>query len=177
MIKKEDNFFKEFLKAILPYRWSIIFFTLSGMLLSATYLYFTPSVYEAQAIIKVKTNNNKNEQYSELNPLGNIYSSASENIDQELAILQTFHIHNKAIDRLNLGVQYFIEKYFRRIEIFSNPPIEVKDIKILDRTIVRKELLLKPLLIKHYILIKFHNFLSYQVPTLLSFYLYSPAKN
>ncbi len=144
MVNKEDNFFVEFLKTILPYRWSIIFITLIGMLLSASYLYLTPSIYEAQAIIKVKTNNNKSEQYEQLNPLGNIYSSGSENIDQELAILQTFHIHNKAIGKLNLGVQYFIEKNYKRIEIFSNPPIEVKNIKVLNKKIIGNDILLTP---------------------------------
>ncbi len=144
MINKDDSFFVEFLKTILPYRWSIVFITLIGMLLSASHLYLTPSVYEAKATIKVKTNDNKGEQYNELNPLSNIYSSGSENIDQELAILQTFHIHNKAIDKLNLGVQYFIEKNYKRSEIFSNPPIEVQDIKILNKKIIGKDILLIP---------------------------------
>jgi len=144
MVNKEDNFFVEFLKTILPYRWSIIFITLIGMLLSASYLYLTPSIYEAQAIIKVKTNNNKSEQYEQLNPLGNIYSSGSENIDQELAILQTFHIHGKAIGKLNLGVQYFIEKNYKRTEIFANPPIEVTNIKVLNKKIIGNDILLTP---------------------------------
>ncbi len=144
MINKEDSFFVEFLKTILPYRWSIIFITIIGMLLSALHLYLTPSVYEAQAIIKVKTNNNKGEQYSELNPLGNIYSTGTENIDQELAILQTFHIHDKAIDKLNLGVQYFIEKNYKKSEIFSNPPIKIKNIEILNKKILGKDILLIP---------------------------------
>ncbi len=142
MKHKEDSFFLEFIKTILPYKWSIIAITLLGTMLSALYLYFQPSIYEAQAIIKIKTNN-QIQQITELNPIGDLRNSNAE-VDQQLAILQTFHIHDKAIEKLNLQVQYFIKENYKKSEIFSNAPIHIKNIKILDENIIGKEMVLKP---------------------------------
>ncbi|NOZ91334.1 MAG: polysaccharide biosynthesis tyrosine autokinase [Epsilonproteobacteria bacterium] len=144
MTNKEESFFLEFIKTILPYKWSIMGITILGMLLSALYLYFQPSIYEAQAIIKVKTNNNQAQRINELNPLGDLGLSSAGDVDQELAILQTFHIHDKAIEKLNLKVQYFIKKNYKKSEIFSNAPIKVRDITILEDTIIGKDIILSP---------------------------------
>ncbi len=136
-MQENDSFFLEFFKKVLPYSWLILIFTLIGFVGSWIYVNFTPSIYEAQAIIKVKTDNNRRE-VGELNPLEEIYSSNSENIDQDLALLQTFHIHKKAIEKLNLKVQYYREDGFhgyKKSELLSNIPIEISDITILDKNI------------------------------------------
>jgi len=144
MTKKEDSFFLEFIKTILPYKWSIIFITLLGMSLSALYLYFQPSIYEAQAIIKVKTNNNQNTRAIQFDILDNLGLSTAGDVDQDLAILKTFHVHNKAIDKLNLQVQYYQKENYKKSEIFENAPISFRDIKIIDKSIIGKYIILTP---------------------------------
>jgi len=146
MTKREDSFFLEFIKTILPYKWSIIFITLLGISLSALYLYFQPSIYEAQAIIKVKNSDKRRvERVSDLDPLIDLgTTSTGTDVDQELAILQTFHIHDKAIEKLNLKVQYYNEDHYKKSEIFSNAPIKVTDITILDNSIIGKFIKLIP---------------------------------
>jgi len=145
MTNREDSFFLEFIKTILPYKWSIIFITLLGVSLSALYLYFQPSIYEAQAIIKVKNNNNRVQRVNDLDPLIDLGSaSTGGDVDQELAILHTFHIHDKAIEKLNLKVQYYKEEHYKKSEIFSNAPIKVENITILDDDIIGKFIKLIP---------------------------------
>jgi capsular exopolysaccharide synthesis family protein len=138
MTKKEDSFFLEFIKTILPYKWSIIMITLIGMSLSALYLYFQPSIYEAQAIIKVKTITNQHQINRELNTLDDLGLLATGDVDQELAILKTFHIHNKAIEKLNLKVQYYKKENYKKSEIFKDIPINIRDIKIINKNIIGK---------------------------------------
>jgi len=128
MIRKNSNFLLEFIDRISPYKWSIFFITLAGIFLSALNLYFQPSVYEAKAVIKVKTQNEQ--QIGEVNTLDNLFLSGSTNIDQDLAILQTYHVHKDAIEKLNLKAQYFIEKRYKKVELFENSPITLSDISI-----------------------------------------------
>ena len=116
--------------------------TLIGMTLSALYLYFQPSIYEAQAIIKVKTDNNQHQRATQLNTLDDLGLSTAGDVDQELAILKTFHIHNKAIDKLNLQVQYYKKENYKKSEIFSNAPIRIKNITIVDKNIIGKNIIL-----------------------------------
>jgi len=129
MRKRDSNFLLEFIDRIAPYKWSIFFITLLGMSLSALNLYFKPSVYEAKAVIKVKTQEGKGENS---NTIDNLFVSGSENIDQDLAILQTYHLHKDAIEKLNINVQYFVEDRYKRVELFYNSPILIDDINISD---------------------------------------------
>jgi len=144
MKKREDSFFLEFIKMILPYKWLIIFITLLGISLSALYLYFQPSIYEAQAILKVKTANNQQQQARQFDTLDDLGFSTAGDVDQELAIFQTFHIHDKAIEKLNLQVQYYVEERYKKSEIFDNSPINVKNITIFDDDIIDKYIILIP---------------------------------
>jgi len=144
MKKREDSFFLEFIKMILPYKWLIIFITLLGISLSWLYLYFQPSIYEAQAILKVKTANNQQQRARQFDTLDDLGFSTAGDVDQELAIFQTFHIHDKAIEKLNLQVQYYIEEGYKKSEIFETPPINVKDITIFDNDIIDKYVVLIP---------------------------------
>ena len=142
--KEDSSFFLEFFRTIFPYKWSIMSITLVGMIFSAVSLYFKPSIYESQAIIKVKTENPRRQQVNRLDPLGDLEISTTGEIDQELAILRTFYIHNKAIDRLNLHIQYFVKQNYKTVEIFSNPPIKIKDVTIFDEKIIGKSIILLP---------------------------------
>jgi len=144
MKKKEDSFFLEFIKTILPYKWWIILITLIGMTLSALYLYFQPSIYEAQAIIKVKTANNQQQRARQFDTLDDLGLSTAGDVDQELAILKTFHVHDKAIEKLNLQVQYYTKKGYKKSEIFENAPISIKNISIFDDDIIGKNIILRP---------------------------------
>ncbi len=108
--KKSSNFLLEFIDRIYPYKISIFFITLIGMVISAINLYLQPSIYEAKAVLKVKTQDNQ--ILREFNSAEQ-YSKQSDNIDQDLAILQTYYIHKNAIEKLNLNVQYFIKKRYK----------------------------------------------------------------
>ena len=142
-MQENNSFFLEFLRKISPYKLSIIFITFTGISLTYLNLYFKTYIYEAQAIIKVKTDNSRRD-IGELNPLEDIYSSSSENIDQELALLQIFHTHKKAIEKLNLEVQYYKIDNYRKIEILHDFPIKISDITILDKKIIGKYIKIVP---------------------------------
>jgi len=160
--RKSSNFLLEFLDRIYPYRFSIFFITLIGITISAINLYLQPSVYEAKAVLKVKTQDNQ--LLREFNSLDNLYTTAgSDNIDQDLAILQTYYIHKNAIEKLNLYVQYFIKEKYKKIELFSNSPITLKEIYISD-DMVGKYITISPQKYGFYLEVpskKYKNFFEY----------------
>jgi capsular exopolysaccharide synthesis family protein len=143
--KIEENHIIELLRTVKPYGWSIFFITLIVSLLTALNLYFKPSIYESYAIIKIKEARGI-DKLRAIDPLSSALAvSGDSEIDQELAILKTFYINSKAIDKLDLKVQYFEKKRYKKVEIFSKPPIRVKNITIFDRKILGKKIELIPI--------------------------------
>ncbi len=141
---KEESYIIEFFRTIAPFKWSIIFITILSVLLGALYLYFTPSTYESYAILKIKPDT-QGRQLNPNDPLGSALAvTHHQGIEQEIAILKTFYTNNKAIDKLNLKVQYFKKEGYRKVEIFSNPPIEITHLTIFNPNILGKFLILYP---------------------------------
>jgi len=141
---EQESYLIEFFRTIAPFKWSIIIITLLAVLLAALHLYFTPSTYESYAILKIKPET-QNRQINADDPLGSALAiSGHQGVEQEIAILKTFYTNKKAIDKLNLKIQYFKKEKYRKTEIFSNPPIEIKNLTIFDPNILGKFLLLYP---------------------------------
>jgi len=144
--KREDNdiYFSDFMKTILPYKWSIFFVTLMVLLLTSIYLYFTAPTYESSATIKIKTDKSL-DKFVLQDPINSAFSqSDASNIEQEIAILNSFYISDKAIEKLNMKVQYFSKEGYRKIEFFENPPIEIQNIIIYNNQIIGKEFIVHP---------------------------------
>ncbi len=140
---EEESYLVEFFKMIFPYKWSIIIIALISTLLAILYLHFKPYIYESSAIIKIKTENHMGGGTQD--PLISALSIAGKSeVAQELAILNTFYTNNKAIDELGMEVQYFTKKHYKKQEIFSNPPIIVKNITIKNHEIIGRMLTIHP---------------------------------
>jgi capsular exopolysaccharide synthesis family protein len=129
-------------KIISIYKWLIIFITLSSILIATIFLYFQPSIYDAYTIIKVKDNRGLSSKQMVFKPAPLLPSD----IKEDIALLKTFYMHNQALNlnRVNLEVQYYIDKNYKKVELFSSIPIKIKDIKILDEDILGKKLLITP---------------------------------
>jgi len=141
---KQESYLIEFFRTIAPFKWSIMFITLLSVLLASLYLYFTPSTYESYAILKIKPDT-QGRQLNPNDPLGSALAvSHHQGIEQEIAILKTFYTNKKAIDKLNLKIQYFKKEGYRKVEIFSNPPIEITNLTIFNPKILGKFLILYP---------------------------------
>jgi capsular exopolysaccharide synthesis family protein len=123
------------------YKWSIFLSTILAGLLSYAYLYFTPSMYNSYAIIKVKPN--VKTQSGEL--INNTISTTkSKEVTEEISLLQTYKINNQALSEINLNVQYFIDEDYKTVEIYKDLPIEITNINILDPKVMGKKLTLTP---------------------------------
>jgi capsular exopolysaccharide synthesis family protein len=132
--------FKDIFVILKKYKWSIIFITILSMFLGLTYLYFKPNVYSSYAIIKVKPHM-KNKSKDLIN---NTIISKSKDVTEEITLLKTFNINQKVLKEINFKVQYFIDKEYKKIEIYNDIPINIRNIKILNNKIIGKRLTLTP---------------------------------
>ena len=138
---KNESYIIELFKSILPYKWSIIFFTIIAVILAKFYLYFIPSTYESYAIIKVKSNHNAPQTNDLLrNSLNNI---SSVGVKQEIVSLQTFKSNKKTIEKINFTVQYFQKVDYKTIELYDDLPIQLTLQKIPNSKILGKKIKLK----------------------------------
>ena len=135
-------YFSDFIKTILPYRWSIFLITSILVLLTLVYLYFSPLIYESSATIKIKTEKNL-QALSFKDPINDALSQVGvSNIDQEIAILNSFYINNKVISKMEMQVQYFRKKGYKKVEIQKKFPIKIHDIHVENKEILKKTFIL-----------------------------------
>jgi len=124
---KEENYLIELYKKIYPYRFSIIIISILFFLLGKVYLYFKPSIYESYAIVKVKA---KQQEYHGIDILReNLSLTNTTNIEEELALLKTYQINKKALEKINFQVQYFKKERYKKVEIYKDSPIRLRNIQ------------------------------------------------
>jgi capsular exopolysaccharide synthesis family protein len=138
-----DTFsFKDIVSIINQYKWSIIFITTLSAMLTYAYIYFKPSLYESYAIIKVKPSLISNKSEDIIN--NTVSTKTVRDVTEEISLLKTFKINEKAIDKIHFDVRYFIEKKYKQIELYDKKPIHVEDIKIIDKDIIGRRLTIIP---------------------------------
>jgi len=138
-----ENYIIELFKRVLPYKWSILFIMSILIVLMSIKLYFTPSVYESYAIIKVNVNENRVDGKDLLRD--SLFKTNTVGINQEMAILQTYQTNKKALQRVNLQVQYFIDEGYKKVETYKDIPITLENLSDIDPKIIGKNITLTPL--------------------------------
>jgi len=135
---------KEVFRTLANYKWLIMLFTLLMMLLMLANLYFQPSIYNASAIVEVKSDGKKS---SGTDFLMNALSSGSNGqIDKEIELLKTFSIHDDALKKVNFQTRFYKTKNYKEVEVYDNNPIKVTDIEVFNEKILGKRITLVPTL-------------------------------
>lgn len=122
---------REVLTTISHYKQSILLTLSLTLLLVVFFLYFKTPVYRSSAIIEVKSGTKQGTQTGDV--LGSTFSNIdNEKVDKEIEILKTFYVNNYALNKVNFQTRYFVNKGLKKVEIYENIPIEVKNVTILD---------------------------------------------
>ena len=137
-----ENYIIELFKRVTPYKWSILFIMVLFIVLMQIKLYFTPSVYESYAIIKVKVNENKVDSKDLLRD--SLFKTNTVGINQEMAILQTFQSNKKALEKVNFQVKYFIKEGYKKVEIYNNLPIHLYHIIKINPKFINYPIIVEP---------------------------------
>ena len=132
---------KDILYILNQYKWSIVFITLISSALSYTYLYFKPSIYNSYAILKVKPNIKLKSEDVITNTASTM---AAKDVKERISLLKTFKVNIQALDKIQMKVQYFVDDKYKKVELFPEIPIKIKNINILKNEIIGKKLTLVP---------------------------------
>jgi len=141
-IKQEINL-KDLALLVINYKWFILIITIISIIIGALYLQFQPTIYSANAIIKVK-DSNKNEKKQLLIPQSTL---KTVNIEEDITLLKTFYINNQALNfnKNNFRIQYYKDDGYKYSELYDYKiPIKLNHIKILDKQIIGKKITLIP---------------------------------
>jgi len=107
---------REIFSIIFRYKRSIILISIVFVAFSYQYAYFKPNIYQSSALIKLTSDER---QVDDLIGIGYDFNSDTED---EASIIQTQKIAKKALENLNLGTQYYVNKYFKSYELYKESP-------------------------------------------------------
>jgi len=135
--------FKDFFTILKKYKWSIGFITFT--IVSFSYIYYinfkSTIKYEAYTIMKV-TPIKKVKTDELINNHDTVVSYTD--VTQEISLLKTFKVNQKALDKINLKIQYFKEENYKDIEFYKKTPIKIHSLKNISKEIIGKKLRITP---------------------------------
>lgn len=142
-INENEIDLKDSLKTILQHKWSILAVILFTLLATLYFLYFRVPVYSSNALLEVKSNSGQKIDQGDF--LGSAFSKfTTEKVDKEIEILKTFHTNNNALNNVFFQIQYYTKKGYKKVELYHDAPISIKNLTIYDSKIVNKLIKLTP---------------------------------
>lgn len=139
---KEESYIIELFKIVLPYKWLILSMVVLSVLLANVYLYFTSPIYKSYAIIKVKSDDKEIGTQDLLRDT--LLKTNSAGIDQEISILKTYQVNQKALEKVNFQIAYFIDEGYKKVELYDNLPISIEGISDINSDTIGEYISLIP---------------------------------
>lgn len=140
-IQNDEIDLKDVFKTILRYKYIIAVFAIIFSITSTFFAYTTPSVYSSFATIELQEDTNK---FSTEDALKQAFSGGSVNVENQIEILKSKSLADKALKNMSLDIRYFTVKNFRIHEYYKNSPFIVEN-KILEDTIYGRNFTLTPI--------------------------------
>ncbi|NEW61088.1 polysaccharide biosynthesis tyrosine autokinase, partial [Sulfurovum sp. bin170] len=135
----EDDFnIKEIFKILKEYRWLIFTTVILSVSFASTKVYLSKHLYSAFSVVKVKTKS-ENSQNLILSDKGTM---AVVNIQEDIALLRTFYMNNKALNlkRVDFKVLYYTRNGYKSKELYRDIPIKITDIETIDERYIGAKL-------------------------------------
>ena len=142
--ESNDNIdLKEVYKIIFKYKTSIVLISILFLILSSVFAYYKPNVYSSSTTIEVLQENNT--KLSSADFMLKAFGGSSTNMDNEVAILKSKFIIQKALKSLNLETRYYEKNILgKKTELFKNSPFIVTG-KTIENLIYYKNIELNPI--------------------------------
>lgn len=119
-IDKNSSFdFVKFLKRFLSYWTYFLISLLIALLAGYFYLRYAPITYTTTS--KVKIIDDSSESDIAKDPLSMVWSDSKINMDNEIAVIQSYRLLSQVVDSLNLNVAYYNVGNIKTSEIWEAP--------------------------------------------------------
>ena len=140
-IQNDEIDLKDLFKTVMKYKYIIAIFAIIFAIASAFFAYTKPSIYSSFATIELQEDSNK---WSPDDALKKAFTGGSVNVENQIEILSSKFLADRALKELNLKTRYFTVKNYRLREYYNNSPFIVID-KVLDDTIYGTNFNLTPI--------------------------------
>ena len=119
--------FKDMVEMVWTHKWWYVFSILVCLVFAAVYLYRTPSTYQRTAKVII----NEDGQDAALRDLasftgGMAGKSSGENVNNEVEAFASPDLMQTVVERLGLQTTYTEKQAFRRVEHYTDTPVELK---------------------------------------------------
>ena len=143
---------KEAFRTILRYKGFISFVVFLFLIGSAIYAYYATRIYQSSTSIEILKENSNGTDDIILKALG----GGKANIDNEISVLQSRWIVQRALEKLNLTTEYFSSNELeKKTELYKDSPFVVnkkivedamygKTFELIPKTVDTFELIIKP---------------------------------
>lgn len=139
---KEESYIIELFKIVLPYKWLILIMIILSLLLAKAYLYVTPLTYQSYAIIKVKSDEKTMGAQDLLRDT--LLKTNTAGMDQEVSILSTYQVNQKALEKVDFQIQYFLDNGYKKVEIYDDLAMNIEHISKINKNYIGQYLTLTP---------------------------------
>lgn len=127
------------------YKTSIFLSILVMTLLAIAYAFFSTSVYQATLTLQVRKQASKGSGSSGQDAfMQEALGAEQNNIDDEITILESASLTNKALKYLQLGTRYYTQESLKTIELYKSSPFRVET-KSLYRSMLGYKFYIKPI--------------------------------
>ena len=140
-IQNDEIDLKDLFKTIMKYKYIIALFAIIFTLAAAVFAYTKPSVYSSFATIELQEEKNS---FNADDALKQAFSGGSVNVENQIQILQSKSLQDKAVKELFLKTRYFTVKNYREREFYKNSPFIVLD-KVIEDTVYGTNFNLTPI--------------------------------
>lgn len=133
---------KEVFRTILRYKISIIIITFVFLVASTIFAYYKPNVYSVNSTVQILEESNATASSTDF--MMKAFGGGGANIENEVAVIESRFIVQKALESLNLSTNYFsFNKLNKKTELYKYSPFIV-NIHILEDIIYSKTFELIP---------------------------------
>ena len=140
-IQNDEIDLKDIFKTITRHKYIIAFLAIIFTICSSFIAYTTPNVYSSFATIELQEESNK---MSTEDALKQAFSGGSVNVENQIEVLKSKSLADKALKNMSVDVRYFVTKNYRLHEFYKNSPFIVTN-KVLDDVIYGKTFTLTPI--------------------------------
>lgn len=120
---EEEISIRQIVTTLKRHKLVIFLSTLLVTIAAIFYSYFIPPSYSSKILIKLESGKNSQQQTQGF--VDEAMGKGSVNMEDEIAILETRNLLEKAINRLDLKTRYFSKKDYKTQEYYKNSPFIV----------------------------------------------------
>lgn len=132
----EEIDLKDIFATLSRYKRSIIAITSVITLLAVVYAYFSTSIYQASLSLQIQSSStSSSSRAGEDDFMATALDARGQNVDNEIAVLQSYFIAQKALQKVNIGTRYYTSKNFKTVELYRDTPFSVNADAIVERLI------------------------------------------